>query len=68
MNIKEDFEKYYGKDVRLSCTDEIIIEGHVTGFVTALDSDRGLQELDIKANNGICYNIAEDEINRIEII
>lgn len=68
MKIEKDFEKYYGKMIKIFCIDDIIIAGRVTGVVSALDSEQNLQELDIIADNGIYYNITENEILKIEII
>lgn len=61
-------EQYFGKNIEVECIDGIVIIGHVSSVISALDSEREIPELDIQGENGYYYNIPQNEIKTIKTI
>lgn len=60
---------YFGKKLRVFCTDGIIIEGPFDGYNYDYD-DEGNEFLEFDVTNeiGLHISLTEDEIERIEIL
>lgn len=65
MNLKS----YFGKKVKIVCTDEEILVGFVEGVDEASSNDNGMESLDLSGTKyGKLVDINEEEIKSIEVI
>lgn len=68
MNLWE----YRGKQIRVECIDEIIIEGKCVGYTQAIDNEPEIASIYIENDETIkkntLYEVYENQIKSIEIL
>lgn len=72
MNLLDELRKIEnlsGKTrLKILCTEGITITGNYAGYVSALDNEPEVAQIDIDGDNGAYYGIEEAEIESIEVI
>lgn len=70
MLSKKELEMYYavGRNVRVTCKDRSVVEGHCTEFIQPLDNDPEVAEIEVKRGTMSVVGITEPEIEKIDYI
>lgn len=58
----------FGKDVRVTCKDGTVIEGHCTDFIQAIDNEPEVAEIGILRGTMNLIGITKPEIEKIEYL
>ncbi|CUN17441.1 Uncharacterised protein [Blautia hydrogenotrophica] len=58
----------FGKDVRVTCKDGTVIEGHCTDFIQAIDNEPEVTEIGVLRGTMNLVGITEPEIEKIEYL
>lgn len=58
----------FGKDVRVTCKDGTVVEGHCTDFIQPLDNEPEMAEIGVLRGTMNLVGITEPEIEKIEYL
>lgn len=58
----------FGKDVRVTCKDGTVVEGHCTDFIQPLDNEPEVAEIGVLRGTMNLVGITEPEIEKIEYL
>lgn len=70
MELYSELQKIEGlnhnTDLRVICSDGIVIEGKYRGYIQSLDNEPEIPQLDILSSDGKMYGLLESEIISIK--
>ena len=63
-----ELHKCLMKDIKVTCTDGIIVTGHCCGYTQALDNEPEIPSIDVRTKEDGLIEIYLNEIQSIEVI